>query len=770
MGLPRTIPFFQLCCYTLIFMLSACNLTRWVPDDRQLLMENKVEVQGSIDNQSPLRSIIKQKPNRRIAGIGPRIYLHIYNWGDPSAEKGLNKLWTDIGEPPVIMDSVLVAKSAKQMGIYLFNKGYFENQTSFEILKKSGKKKAEVHYTLYPGPRYFIDSLSIGVRTPSVEAEIQRIAHEQLIQVGDPYDAEMLDKERDRIVDHLRNRGYFAFPKERIHFEADTHTIRKTVSIHMRIDDRVYETRDSVYTEPYHPWHISRVTFDDQYSLEVDRIPFTDSVVFDHYDFLYREGERQMEERVPIDATHFAVGDLYQQDKVKDSYRHLVGLKVFQSIDIAFKPDPNDSSGEGLVARLRLNPMPRNTFTTELKGTNTAGNFGIGGSLGWTKRNLSGRGEIFNIRLRGSIEAQYNSRYSQEFFNTRELGAEVSVEFPRFLLPFNSYGLLPKRMRPSSAIAYEAIWQDRAEFTRVLFNTRLSYNWWESVTKQHILTFLDWRYTNVLRIEDDFFNDLQFKNGFESVVALGTKYTFRFNEQAVRPKGNFRAFTSNLETAGNVFGKLFDQANPEGNDAATIFGVRATQYMRLDADFTYYWRLPAGQSLVSRMYLGLLYAYGNGQYVLPFEKSFFGGGTNDNRAWPAYRLGPGGFRAGAGSVNIAPFKIMGNVEYRFPILGALKSALFVDFGNIWIIQSDLPVYEAYREIPEAVFNWNTFYDQIAIGVGTGLRYDVGFFVIRLDAGWPMRYPYDPEGDRGQWFPRPLGWDELTYNVGIGYPF
>lgn len=750
-------------------LLGSCNLIRWVPDDRYLLMENSIEVEGKIENEPALKNIVKQKPNRRVAGFGPRIYLHIYNWGRPDAEKGLNKLWSEIGEPPSILDSNLVVKSSRQMGTYLFNKGYFENQTSYEIDKKVGRKKAKVLYSLYPGPRYYIDSLSMAASTQSVEREIRSIQEESLIHIGDAYDAAVLDKERDRIVDHLRNKGYFAFPKERIHFEADTNRRERKVSLYMRVDDRVFETRDSMYTEPYHPWRISRVIYDDQYSLELDRVPFIDSTSFDNYDFLYRTEDRQMEERVPVDATHFRVGDLYQLDKVRDSYRHLVGIKVFQSIDISFGPDPNDSTGEGLIARLRLNPMPRNTFNTELKGTNTAGNFGIGGSVGWTKRNLSGRGEIFNISLRGSIEAQYNSRYSQEFFNTREVGAESSIEFPRFLLPFKSYGLLPKRMRPSSAIAFETIWQERAEYTRILFNTRLSYNWWESSTKQHILTLADWRYTNVLRIEDDFFDDLQFKNGFESVVSLGTKYTFRFNEQAVKPKQNFKTFTGNLETAGNLFGRAFEQPGQD-NDANTVFGVRATQYLRLDANFVYYWRLPEGQSIVSRLYFGMLYAYGNGQYVLPFEKSFFAGGTNDNRAWPAYRLGPGGFNQGAGNVNIAPLKIMGNIEYRFPILKALKSALFIDYGNIWIIQKDLPVYEAYQDIPEAIFDINSFYNQIAIGVGSGIRYDVGFFVIRLDAGWPIRYPYDPRGSRGQWFPRPLGWDELTYNIGIGYPF
>lgn len=751
-------------------LASSCTLTRWVPEDEFLLMDNTVQVQPGTDDLDGLNAILKQKPNRRVLGFGPRLYLQIYNLGRPDAEKGLGRLWTNIGESPVILDSALVEKTARQMGIFMFNKGYFENMTSYEIIPQKGQKRAVVRYDLYPGPRYRIDSLSRDVRTAMVEDEILRIERESLVHTGAAYDAEVLDKERERIVEHLRNVGYFAFPKERIHFEADTNRSEKKVHLHMRIDDRVFEIRDSVFTLPHHPWTISRVLFDDQYSLEKEGEAFVDSTVFDGYEFLYRTSEPAMKERVPIDATHFRPGDIYRTDRVRESYRHLVGLKVFQSIDISFKPDPRDSNMTDLVALLRLSPMPLNTFTTELKGTNTAGNFGIGGGVGLIKRNLTGRGELLNISLRGAIEAQYNSRYSDDFFNTRELGAEIGLELPKFLVPFNSYGLVPKRMRPSSSVAFETLWQERAEYTRILFNTRLAYSWYESAAKHHMITLADWRYTNVQKIDPNFYNDLQFKNGFESVVSIGSKYTFSFNEQVTRPKGNFRSFIGNFEAVGSGVSQLLDQQDPSGTDASTVFGVRATQYLRFDADFAYFWKLPEGQSIVSRIYFGLLYAMGNGRYILPFDKSFFGGGTNDNRAWPAYRLGPGGYRNSAGNVNIAPLKIMGNIEYRFPIVRALKSALFLDVGNIWIIQPDLPVYAAFRDLNETQFAFSTFMDQMAIGLGSGLRYDVGFFVVRLDLGWPLRYPFDPGGERGKWLPRPLSWNELTYNIGIGYPF
>ena len=253
---------------SVLTLASSCTLTRWVPENEFLLMDNRMHVHQRTDDLKGLNAILKQKPNRRVLGFGPRLYLHIYNLGRPDAERGLSRLWTNIGETPVVLDSALVEKTARQMGIYMFNKGYFENMTSYEIIPQKRKQRAVVRYDLFPGPRYRIDSLSRDVRTAMVEDEILRIESERLIYTGAAYDAELLDKERDRIVAHLRNVGYFAFPKERIRFEADTNKSEKKVHLHMRIDDRVFEIRDSVFTLPHHPWIISRVLFDDQYSLE----------------------------------------------------------------------------------------------------------------------------------------------------------------------------------------------------------------------------------------------------------------------------------------------------------------------------------------------------------------------------------------------------------------------------------------------------------------------------------------------------------------------
>ncbi len=759
--------FFLVKLLLVLWTLSSCSLVKWVPKNQLLLMENELFV----DNKkagSEMRSIIRQQPNERLLG-GPRLSLQLYNLGDPNAKKGLKKFWINMGKPPVTIDSALVNTSAQQLGAYLFNKGYFENESHWEI-NVNGNKRAKVRYELYRGPRYYIDSVSFEINSPEIERWATQFMATSLLYEGMPYDAQIIDKERERIASFLREKGFFAFPVEGIRYIADTTGSNKSVELLMRIDDRIIESKDSIYTRPFLPFKINRVFIDPNYSIAKENEAIIDTQQFDVYDYVYREEEIFLRQRVPAEALHFNPGDIYQQSKIKESYRHLLGLKIFQSTEIAFRPDPIDTTKQGLIAEIRLKPLIPNNFTTELTGTNTSGNFGIEGSFGWINRNLFKGGEIFNIRLKGSVAAQYNSRYGDQLFNTREAGIETSLEFPKFLLPVNTFGLLPKRMNPRSGVAFDILWQERQEFSRVLFNVRLYYDWTESISKHHTLTLMDWRYTNVLNLDPDFAADLQFKTGFESVVSIGSRYTFNYNGKVGTQKKNFTLFTVNAETAGNLAGRLISKPAESDSTANTVFGVQATQYARLDFDFRYYIELPSKQYLVFRAFTGALFGYGNGSYILPFEKSFFAGGTNDIRAWPAYRLGPGSFEDGDDLINIAPFKLVGNVEYRFDIFKALKGAVFVDFGNIWIIQRDLPVYKEYILTPETYFEFDRFLEEIAVGTGFGVRYDLSFFVVRLDLGYPIVSPYLPEGKSSRLFFRPFNFSEFTYNLAIGYPF
>ena len=162
--------------------------------------------------------------------------------------------------------------------------------------------------------------------------------------------------------------------------------------------------------------------------------------------------------------------------------------------------------------------------------------------------------------------------------------------------------------------------------------------------------------------------------------------------------------------------------------------------------------------LAIRSFVGIAIPYGNSTNI-PFSKSFFAGGANDNRAWTAYNLGPGSLET-TNEFNEANFKIALSAEQRFNLFGDLNGALFVDAGNIWNVFDDI-------EEEKATFSGLQSLEDIAVGSGFGLRYDFGFFVLRGDIGFKTYNPAYPKGNR--WF-KDYNFSNAVYNIGINYPF
>jgi outer membrane protein assembly factor BamA len=118
---------------------------------------------------------------------------------------------------------------------------------------------------------------------------------------------------------------------------------------------------------------------------------------------------------------------------------------------------------------------------------------------------------------------------------------------------------------------------------------------------------------------------------------------------------------------------------------------------------------------------------------IPFEKSFYLGGANSMRAWGFRALGPGSYYTENYMQRTGDVKLEMNLEYRGTIYKAIKFGIFADMGNVWL-------YRPYKDMPNADFQFNRFYKEIALGAGFGLRFDFNFFILRLDYGIPI---YDP---------------------------
>jgi outer membrane protein assembly factor BamA len=196
-----------------------------------------------------------------------------------------------------------------------------------------------------------------------------------------------------------------------------------------------------------------------------------------------------------------------------------------------------------------------------------------------------------------------------------------------------------------------------------------------------------------------------------------------------------------------------------------ILGQPFAQYVRTDLDVRYNYILNDVSSIVYRGFFGIGIPYGNSK-VIPFEKQYFGGGANGIRAWQVRSLGPGSYVHDTTTTFLnqtADIKLEANAEYRFKLFWILEGAFFVDAGNIWTYNND-------PARPGAQFRFNKFYKDIAVGTGTGFRFDFKFVIGRVDIGMKLRDPLISDGSKWIIMSRPYERKDFTVVLGIGYPF
>lgn len=248
----------------------------------------------------------------------------------------------------------------------------------------------------------------------------------------------------------------------------------------------------------------------------------------------------------------------------------------------------------------------------------------------------------------------------------------------------------------------------------------------------------------------------------EDNLIVSSSFTFNRTTKSNLTDKNYYNFRAKIESAGNVLSLIAKNLKPEQTISASgnkkLFGIEYSQYAKGEIEYIKHWGLGKQNSFAIRTFGGIAIPYGNGSSI-PFARSYFGGGSNDNRGWQAYSLGPGR----SGSVfdfNEANLKLSFNSEYRFNFFGQLNGALFTDIGNIWNIFDNV-------EDPDYVFNGFTSLKDLAVGSGIGFRYDFNYFVFRLDFGYKTYNPAREERDR--WL-KDVSFSKTVLNFGINYPF
>jgi hypothetical protein len=811
-------------------LLFSCNPTRRLKEGEYLLVENTIIDKDTKLDKKEMESFIKQKPNRKIFTVF-RFHLWLYNLvkedrlkrkqveqdarvkkrNDSRIARGkkprnwkrqlIGEWLQEIGEPPVAYDSMFAKKSAAQLKLFLESKGYFISSVKDSVYLKHNKR-AEVFYKIKAAPPYTIGSLQYMIPDELVKYYVFADTSRSLIKRGDNYDADVLQRERDRIATQLNNEGYYLFTRDYIHYRGDTGTTKNQVHIILSIknySERLNPNSDSIVEKPHQRFYINNVYIQPDFiSKKLDPAKKDTAKAGDYY--ILHNGPLRYKRRVLLNAIFIRKGELYQAQNTEDTYKRLSQLKAFKGINIFF----TKASEDRLDCFIQLSPILKRSFTFETQGKFTQGNYGLELNTVFQNRNVFRGAEVLELKLKAGAEAQPSLGSSSansgdlnipiKQFNTIEIGPEANLYVPRFLFPFRlkfSTQSHFSKFNPKTVFTSSYTYQQRPDYTRYLTNLSFGYTWKESEKKRHTINPLVINFVKVSLSEafqthlSEDVRDQYILNSFINHLSTSTRYTFTYNDQDIKKLINFPFLRVNLESSGNILRGINTLVNSidtsvfkkDDEGRYMVAGIPYSQYLRTDIDYRYYFNSNEINKVVIRIAAGVGLPLVNFT-SLPYERRFFSGGSNGIRAWRSRSLGPGGYQDSlqTGYDQFGDGQLEGNLEYRFKLFKMIHGAVFVDAGNNWLRKADA----AHRD---GEFKLNRFYKEIAVGTGVGIRGDFNFFILRLDIGIKVRDPQFMESEKWvitRWFDQVWKNDFernhrrkysfTVFNIGIGYPF
>ena len=721
-----------LACIALIATFS-CSTTRVLQDGDYRLARNKVYITN--DNEfSPntLEPYLKQKPNPAIL-LGWNPFLYVYNWSNGNG-KAWDKLVQSIGVEPVVYDSDMVEASVANMMDRLTYLGYYGSTIESKVDVK--KKNVSVTYNVTLGKRLPIKDIEIILPTEGTFADdFLADTAAMTIKVGDYLSEDILEKETVRASAALRNMGYYEFSKNNFFFEADTLTDPGSAILKMTINGY---TRNET---PERDRPINKFTFN-----EVS-ISYPQTL--------------KIREKILKELNTIRPGETYSTNVVNNTYSRLSSLRMFSSVNIGMTPVDSNQ----IDCHINLSQSKLQGFKVNLEAsTNSTGLFGISPQLSYYHKNIFHGGEWLNLGFMGNFQFKF-----KDAVRSNEFGVSAGLSFPRFLgLPYRHFkGAIP---RTDINISYN--YQNRPEYTRNIISTSYGYN---GNVNNRIFYQVYPVQLNIVRLFDldegfymDLANDPFLKNAYQNHFDLGSGGTIYYTtDPETIPKSTYFYTRLQLDIAGNLLSAFKGVMKKDENGAGMIWNTPYSQFVRAEATVgkTWIWGRNSGQSLATRLVAGAGHAYGNSN-ALPFEKHFYAGGANSLRGWQARTVGPGTSPRDTSFVipnQTGDMRLEANIEYRFDIVWKLEGAVFADAGNVWTLKmKDVETEDG------SMFRWNTLGESIAANWGLGIRLNLDFLLLRVDAGFKVHDPARTNKWVGpdQWLKR----NGYAIHFGVGYPF
>lgn len=774
-------------------LLGSCSNTKYLTEQQTLYVGNKIIIQDTSLTKKIKKSladeiteVVRPKPNSSFLGI--RFKLYLYNIaGTPKKKKGLRAgLRNKFGEAPVLGSDLNLNVNTSIITNFLENQGYLHAYASGE--KETKNKRTKAIFKVNPGAQSKIKSVNfLNYDSLKIGSDIKSIMSTSFLKTGEPYNLDLIEKERQRISDNLKVIGYYYFNPDYLLIVADTGIGKNQINLTLKL--KLREMPDNAF----YPYTINNVVIVSNYRLnnkirkkskkkiKIDSldnqtnehlynpkegIVAGDTIIYKNFKLV--DKQRNFKPKVFDQAMQLKPGELYNKSDQNLALNRLVTLGTFRFVKNEFT-SLEDSYKHLLNLTYLLTPAPKKSISFELGGFSKDDNkLGTRASVSWRNRNFLKGAELFTVKPSAGLELQYGGGQSRP--STYNVGLETSLNIPRFIVPFVK--IKPSGMFiPRTLVNLKYDYTFKANYYRIYtYSLGLGYNWKEDIMKDHKLFPINISYVRTDTLNRDSLSNVNLSNLIYNGLIIGPSYEYTFNSQLGAPKKDNFYFFGAADFSGNIVGGIQDLVQP--NYEKKIFNATYAQYVKLQTDFRYYHDFSPSSSLAARIYFGFGYSYGN-SYSLPNIKQFFSGGSSSLRGFASRLVGPGTFNESYDQNNNSFVEMLGdmkgefNIEWRKGIYRFIKGAVFFDAGNIWLLRDN-------PDFPGGKFS-SSFYKELAADAGLGLRLDFSILILRLDFGIPVRKPWFPEGQRWRFNDIHFGdptWrkENLILNIAIGYPF
>ncbi len=811
------------------YVLASCSSAKYLQDQQQLLIQNKINIisEEKIPNKTyleyELSTIPKQQPNKKFFFIN-REWLYFKSQDSTKLVQQLIR--KRLAEAPVIIDTALVSASQKAMLNFLISRGYYNAKVNKKIEELADLKRARVIYNVYPKHQYLIDTIVYTSKDSTIQNILNKKSNQTYLKKGQPGSLELYNKEVTRIVNDLRNNGYANFTNSYV-----SDLIADSSGMNLRARLEVLLPNDSLKHKRYTIGDITVFSnYDPLDSLIMitkgtlpehdpsSSITYVRDTVIDGITFMYTNWKNGVRLQTLLREIDLKSGQQYSLETERATNDNLNSLGIFKFISIRSQVDSildtvihynifltrNTlfSIGPDIEARYA------NQFNTSSSRLNL---IGIAARLSLNARNIFKGAEYLSNNI--SLELEFDI-FNNFALNTVDIGLQQNLDIPRFIDYLGMWNIMRKKNKPSPL--YNFIKNSNTRI-RVSYNFLSRKNFYDYQLFNGTLGFdsqLSTKHRLVVNhIGIDYFNPKNIGQNFQTVLInnpflersfgdqLFTGFLFRginyfYNERPNRYGYSF-AGNINLEFSGAEV----ELANAIYNQFALnpgVFKIGDTdfsRYLRTEIDGRLYKIFNPNQSFAMRANIGIGIPFG-GTPEVPYVKQFFIGGPNSIRAFAAREIGPGAHCSSDihGSIcgkdfgdpqTDLPFyqtgaiKLEFNAEYRFNLFSffgnSIASALFLDIGNVWLSREDSSRPNSqFRFTPLKSTNGtianDAFYQQFAIGTGTGIRFDFNYFILRFDVGYPLRSPHRKDDVWITVKDFNVGRNNLNYNLAIGYPF